>query len=133
MSILYNSCTFAKATNCCSETTPTIISNYSPYATAQRIGGFLPPLPKKRKKDKETGWDIKQHSTGSARMQSFYNIDPREKSQIQVPPSARVFRGKPDRRLLTMFGASTESELLKFNQVKFHKKQLMFAKSSNQD
>ncbi|KAL1379620.1 hypothetical protein pipiens_003765 [Culex pipiens pipiens] len=37
------------------------------------------------------------------------------------------------RRLLTAFGASTESELLKFNQLKFRKKQLKFAKSAIYD
>lgn len=44
---------------------------------------FLPPPPKKRKKDKETVWDIKQHSTGSARTQGFYKIDPREKAKYK--------------------------------------------------
>lgn len=37
------------------------------------------------------------------------------------------------RRLLTAFGAIGESELLKFNQLKFRKKQLKFAKSSIHD
>lgn len=37
------------------------------------------------------------------------------------------------RRLLTAFGTDTDSDLLKFNQLKFRKKQLKFAKSSIHD
>lgn len=37
------------------------------------------------------------------------------------------------RRLLTAFGSMAESELLKFNQLKFRKKQLKFAKSAIHD
>lgn len=37
------------------------------------------------------------------------------------------------RRLLTAFGSMGESELLKFNQLKFRKKQLKFAKSAIHD
>ncbi|XP_039436018.1 histone-lysine N-methyltransferase SETD1-like [Culex pipiens pallens] len=117
---------------------------------------FLPPPPKKRKKDKETVWDIKQHSTGSARTQGFYKIDPREKAKykyhhlrgtaaenhlknIETAKAVTKMQGlsrearSNQRRLLTAFGASTESELLKFNQLKFRKKQLKFAKSAIHD
>lgn len=37
------------------------------------------------------------------------------------------------RRLLTAFGGDTDSDLLKFNQLKFRKKQLRFAKSAIHD
>lgn len=37
------------------------------------------------------------------------------------------------RRLLTAFGTGTDSDLLKFNQLKFRKKQLKFAKSGIHD
>lgn len=37
------------------------------------------------------------------------------------------------RRLLTAFGTDTDSDLLKFNQLKFRKKQLKFAKSAIHD
>lgn len=37
------------------------------------------------------------------------------------------------RRLLTAFGGDTDSDLLKFNQLKFRKKQLKFAKSAIHD
>ncbi|XP_055614148.1 histone-lysine N-methyltransferase SETD1 [Uranotaenia lowii] len=117
---------------------------------------FLAPPTKKRKKDKEYVTDIKQHSTGSARTQGFYKIDPREKakykyhhlkgtpaanrlSNLETVKAAAKMQGlsrearSNQRRLLTAFGASTESELLKFNQLKFRKKQLKFAKSAIHD
>ncbi|XP_058447865.1 histone-lysine N-methyltransferase SETD1 [Malaya genurostris] len=124
------------------------------HCTTER--SFLPPPTKKRKKDKESVSDIKQHSTGSARTQGFYKIDPREKAKykyhhlkgtpaanhlnnIETAKAATKMQGlsrearSNQRRLLTAFGASTESELLKFNQLKFRKKQLKFAKSAIHD
>ncbi|XP_053697450.1 histone-lysine N-methyltransferase SETD1 [Sabethes cyaneus] len=124
------------------------------HCTTER--SFIPPPTKKRKKDKESVSDIKQHSTGSARTQGFYKIDPREKAKykyhhlkgtpaanhlnnIETAKAATKMQGlsrearSNQRRLLTAFGASTESELLKFNQLKFRKKQLKFAKSAIHD
>lgn len=124
------------------------------HCTTER--SFVPPPAKKRKKDKESVSDIKQHSTGSARTQGFYKIDPREKAKykyhhlkgtaaanhlnnIETAKAATKMQGlsrearSNQRRLLTAFGASTESELLKFNQLKFRKKQLKFAKSAIHD
>ncbi|XP_062559096.1 histone-lysine N-methyltransferase SETD1-like [Armigeres subalbatus] len=124
------------------------------HCTTER--SFLPPPAKKRKKDKEYVSDIKQHSTGSARTQGFYKIDPREKAKykyhhlkgtaaanhlnnIETAKAVTKMQGlsrearSNQRRLLTAFGASTESELLKFNQLKFRKKQLKFAKSAIHD
>lgn len=123
------------------------------HCTTER--SFLPPPAKKRKKDKEYVTDIKQHSTGSARTQGFYKIDPREKAKykyhhlkgtaaanhlnIETAKAVTKMQGlsrearSNQRRLLTAFGASTESELLKFNQLKFRKKQLKFAKSAIHD
>lgn len=111
---------------------------------------FIPPPNKKRKKDD----DLRRHDSGSARTEGFYKIDVRDKlrfkyhhlksinemamdddvkskmiSKIQGSREAR----QNQRRLLTAFGASTESELLKFNQLKFRKKQLKFAKSAIHD
>lgn len=124
------------------------------HCTTER--SFVPPPAKKRKKDKESVSDIKQHSTGSARTEGFYKIDPREKAKykyhhlkgtaaanhlnnIEIAKAATKMQGlsrearSNQRRLLTAFGASTESELLKFNQLKFRKKQLKFAKSAIHD
>lgn len=111
----------------------------------------LPPPIKKRKKDDE----LRKHSTGSARTEGYYKVDVRDKARFKyhhnrdktttainsdeakalVPKmqgASREARSN-QRRLLTAFGASTESELLKFNQLKFRKKQLKFAKSSIHD
>lgn len=112
---------------------------------------YIPPPPtKKRKKDDE----LRRHSTGSARTEGYYKVDVRDKArfkyhhnrdieQTTVAEDAKSLIPKMQgasrearsnqRRLLTAFGASTESELLKFNQLKFRKKQLKFAKSSIHD
>lgn len=112
---------------------------------------MLPPPSKKRKKDDE----LKKHVSGCARAEGFYKLDIRDKmrfkfhqSKLQSSDNAcadaqakmvskmqgasREARSN-QRRLLTAFGASTESELLKFNQLKFRKKQLKFAKSAIHD
>lgn len=111
---------------------------------------YIPPPNKKRKKDDE----LRKHSTGSARTEGYYKVDVRDKARFKyhhnkdiattaiseeakslVPKmqgASREARSN-QRRLLTAFGASTESELLKFNQLKFRKKQLKFAKSSIHD
>ncbi|KFB35238.1 AGAP002246-PA-like protein [Anopheles sinensis] len=124
---------------------------------------LLAPSPhsaKRRKKDKAGGGsslaDIKQHRTGCARTEGYYKIDPREKakykyhhlkgtaaanhlSNLELAKAVAKMQGisrearSNQRRLLNAFGASTESELLKFNQLKFRKKQLKFAKSAIHD
>lgn len=113
---------------------------------------------KKRKRD-----DSRIHTTGCARTEGFYKIDVREKAKhkhhygqtIQqaggnvevgvggmsdLPKSvsgkmqalSREARSN-QRRLLTAFGIDTDSDLLKFNQLKFRKKHLKFAKSAIHD
>lgn len=115
---------------------------------------LMPPPSKKRKREDEN----LKHASGSARTEGFYKVDQREKAMFKhhhkklqagelsiVPDTAsssklvskmqgasREARSN-QRRLLTAFGASTESELLKFNQLKFRKKQLKFAKSAIHD
>ncbi|KAK6640665.1 hypothetical protein RUM44_012362 [Polyplax serrata] len=99
------------------------------------------------------------HSTGSARTQGYYKIDAVEKMRHkhhynktvnqQNGGTAHGIRGVADlvkgvnaasrearsnqRRLLTAFGTATDSDLLKFNQLKFRKKQLKFSKSDIHD
>lgn len=108
---------------------------------------FIPPPNKKRKKDD----DLRRHASGCARTEGFYKVDIRDKMRfkyhhtnestiescifsknISKMQGSREARSN-QRRLLTAFGTSTESELLKFNQLKFRKKQLKFAKSSIHD
>ncbi|KNC28056.1 hypothetical protein FF38_04442 [Lucilia cuprina] len=120
---------------------------------------FVPPPNKKRKKDDE----LKRHVTGCARTEGYYKLDVREKAKhkyhhakANVENSQSVDRADDQqtnqhnklvskmqgisrearsnqRRLLTAFGSIGESELLKFNQLKFRKKQLKFAKSAIHD
>lgn len=115
---------------------------------------LLPPPTKKRKREDEN----LKHASGSARTEGFYKVDLREKAKFKyhhaklqagetaahladatssklvskMQGASREARSN-QRRLLTAFGASTESELLKFNQLKFRKKQLKFAKSAIHD
>uniref|UniRef100_A0A1A9W877 [histone H3]-lysine(4) N-trimethyltransferase n=1 Tax=Glossina brevipalpis TaxID=37001 RepID=A0A1A9W877_9MUSC len=120
---------------------------------------FVPPPNKKRKKDD----DLKRHKTGCARTEGYYKLDVCEKAKHKyhhakatVENAMNVDRGDDQifsllnkqvskmqgisrearsnqRRLLTAFGSIGESELLKFNQLKFRKKQLKFAKSAIHD
>lgn len=111
---------------------------------------LLPPPNKKRKKDDE----LRRHSSGSARTEGYYKMNLRDKMRFKYHHSKSINETGMDedvkskmiskmqgsrearqnqRRLLTAFGASTESELLKFNQLKFRKKQLKFAKSAIHD
>ncbi|XP_005190013.1 histone-lysine N-methyltransferase SETD1 [Musca domestica] len=120
---------------------------------------FVPPPNKKRKKDDE----LKVHKTGCARTEGFYKLDVRDKAKHkyhhakanvenaqtwdrtddqqatqhnkQVSKMQGISREarSNQRRLLTAFGSIGESELLKFNQLKFRKKQLKFAKSAIHD
>lgn len=108
---------------------------------------FEPPA-KKRRKDELP--DLKEHKTGCARTEGYYKIDSRDKARykyhharsgnndhaanlaVQKMQSASREARSNQRRLLTAFGA-TESDLLKFNQLKFRKKHLKFAKSAIHD
>ncbi|KAJ6633317.1 Histone-lysine N-methyltransferase SETD1 [Pseudolycoriella hygida] len=129
-------------------------NNYWLNAThwVDHCGTAVQPVSKKRKRD----GDMYRHASGSARTEGFYKMDTMDKakykyhqnksnmdetavgSEIQsklvskMQGASREARSN-QRRLLTAFGASTESELLKFNQLKFRKKQLKFGKSSIHD
>lgn len=108
----------------------------------------IPNPTKKKKKD-----EARVHVTGCARSEGYYKMDVREKARFKqsgsaVPQletqdptskarlaaqSSREARSN-QRRLLTSFGeAEVISDLLKFNQLKFRKKQLKFAKSRIHD
>lgn len=108
----------------------------------------IPNPSKKKKKD-----EARVHVTGCARSEGYYKMDVREKARFKqsgsaVPQletqdptskarlaaqSSREARSN-QRRLLTSFGeAEVISDLLKFNQLKFRKKQLKFAKSRIHD
>ncbi|XP_064461143.1 histone-lysine N-methyltransferase SETD1-like isoform X2 [Ornithodoros turicata] len=107
------------------------------------------PNPSKKKKKEE----LRVHATGCARSEGYYKMDSKEKARFKhsgscVPQhesqdptskariaaqSSREARSN-QRRLLTSFGeAEVVSDLLKFNQLKFRKKQLKFAKSRIHD
>ncbi|XP_053963761.1 histone-lysine N-methyltransferase SETD1 [Anastrepha ludens] len=120
---------------------------------------LIPPPAKKRKREDE----LKRHKTGCARTEGYYKLDIREKAKhkyhhakssadnalsidrlddqllqshnkliSKMQGISREARSN-QRRLLTAFGSIGESELLKFNQLKFRKKQLKFAKSAIHD
>ncbi|XP_045466894.1 histone-lysine N-methyltransferase SETD1 [Harmonia axyridis] len=102
--------------------------------------------PRRKKKD-----DVKIHDSGCARTEGYYKISPQEKLKykyhhakahaVSLLPTAAVSKMQGisrearsnQRRLLTAFGTDTDSDLLKFNQLKFRKKQLKFAKSAIHD
>nr|XP_018917910.1 PREDICTED: histone-lysine N-methyltransferase SETD1B-A [Bemisia tabaci] len=111
---------------------------------------------KKRKRD---DWHV--HATGCARTEGFYKVDVVQKAKhkyhfgqtitqiasmkerLSEQSRVKASTGKMlalsrearsnQRRLLTAFGAATDSDLLKFNVLKFRKKQLRFAKSAIHD
>lgn len=112
---------------------------------------FMPSEPKKRKRDNLP--ELREHTTGCARTEGYYKIDSKEKAHYKyhhlkgtaagshletakvvakMQSASREARSN-QRRLLTAFGGATESDLLKFNQLKFRKKQLKFAKSAIHD
>jgi [histone H3]-lysine4 N-trimethyltransferase SETD1 len=111
---------------------------------------FDPSPPKKRRR--EDFPELRKHVTGCARTEGFYKIDSKEKahykyhhlkgtaagSHLDTAKIAKMQNASREarsnqRRLLTAFGGATESDLLKFNQLKFRKKQLKFAKSAIHD
>ncbi|XP_068623377.1 histone-lysine N-methyltransferase SETD1 isoform X2 [Battus philenor] len=107
---------------------------------------YAPPR-KKSKRHANMYEDLQGHSSGAARTEGYYKMDARLKakykyhhgrgaaaddkkaSKMQLSREAR----SNQRRLLTAFGTDTDSDLLKFNQLKFRKKQLKFAKSGIHD
>lgn len=113
---------------------------------------FEPPPAKKRRRDDP---EVKQHETGCARTEGYYKIDSKDKAHYKyhhlrgtvagahLDNTAKMAVAKMQnasrearsnqRRLLTAYGGCTESDLLKFNQLKFRNKQLKFAKSAIHD
>ncbi|GFY66481.1 histone-lysine N-methyltransferase SETD1B-A [Trichonephila inaurata madagascariensis] len=107
----------------------------------------VPPPPKKKKKD-----EGRTHLSGCARCEGYYKIDVKEKAVYNHGAMSSLDDGEDpankakttaqsnrearsnQRRLLTSFGeADFTSDLLKFNQLKFRKKQLKFARSRIHD
>ncbi|XP_026075975.1 histone-lysine N-methyltransferase SETD1B-A-like isoform X3 [Carassius auratus] len=112
--------------------------------------GSTSGLKKKRKED-----GIRDHVTGCARSEGYYKIDKKDKmkylksshlqseepdvdtqgksipAQPQVSTRAGSERRSEQRRLLSSF--SCDSDLLKFNQLKFRKKKIRFCKSHIHD
>ncbi|GFU28306.1 histone-lysine N-methyltransferase SETD1 [Nephila pilipes] len=107
----------------------------------------MPSPPKKKKKD-----EGRTHLSGCARCEGYYKIDVKEKAVYNHGAMSSLDDGEDpankakttaqsnrearsnQRRLLTSFGeADFTSDLLKFNQLKFRKKQLKFARSRIHD
>ncbi|XP_070571460.1 histone-lysine N-methyltransferase SETD1B-like isoform X2 [Ptychodera flava] len=113
----------------------------------------IPDPHKKKKKSEET---TREHSTGCARSDGYYKISIKEKRKYlkarQAPLSVDIEGTLEDasklmtekakqqaqltrearsnqRRLLSSLGQTEMSDLLKFNQLKYRKKQLKFSKS----
>uniref|UniRef100_A0A673AHN6 SET domain containing 1B, histone lysine methyltransferase a n=1 Tax=Sphaeramia orbicularis TaxID=375764 RepID=A0A673AHN6_9TELE len=108
---------------------------------------------KKREKRRDDG--MRDHMTGCARSEGYYKIDKKDKIKYlqstrlqseeppldtqgmsipaQVPASTRAGseRRSEQRRLLSSFAC--DSDLLKFNQLKFRKKKIRFCKSHIHD
>ncbi|NXS14047.1 SET1B methyltransferase, partial [Neodrepanis coruscans] len=101
--------------------------------------------PKKKKRDD----GMREHVTGCARSEGYYKIDKKDKLKYlnnsrafaEEPPADTQVRNDPllsarrseQRRLLSSFTGSCDSDLLKFNQLKFRKKKLKFCKSHIHD
>ncbi|XP_036433857.1 histone-lysine N-methyltransferase SETD1B-A [Colossoma macropomum] len=106
---------------------------------------WVPHPPTSVPDERPSAWsDVRYHMTGSARTEGYYFISKRDKLRYlrhthtaseepthnsQLPSSSRSgsdFRAE-QRRLLSSF--SCDSDLLKFNQLKFRKKKLRFSRS----
>ncbi|XP_053704245.1 histone-lysine N-methyltransferase SETD1B-A isoform X5 [Synchiropus splendidus] len=109
-----------------------------------------PAVKKKRRDD-----GMRDHMTGCARSEGYYKIDKKDKikylqstrllseeppvdtqgmsipAQVQVSSRAGSERRSEQRRLLSSFAC--DSDLLKFNQLKFRKKRIRFCKSHIHD
>uniref|UniRef100_K7GCM0 Uncharacterized protein n=1 Tax=Pelodiscus sinensis TaxID=13735 RepID=K7GCM0_PELSI len=108
-----------------------------------------------KKKKRDDG--MREHITGCARSEGYYKIDKKDKLKYlnnsralaEEPPAdtqgmsipaqphastrAGSERRSEQRRLLSSFTGSCDSDLLKFNQLKFRKKKLKFCKSHIHD
>ncbi|XP_075753961.1 histone-lysine N-methyltransferase SETD1B-like isoform X2 [Pelodiscus sinensis] len=108
-----------------------------------------------KKKQRDDG--MREHVTGCARSEGYYKID--KKDKLKYLNTSRAFAEEPpadtqgmsipaqphastragserrseQRRLLSSFTGSCDSDLLKFNQLKFRKKKLKFCKSHIHD
>ncbi|KAG1701350.1 Histone-lysine N-methyltransferase SETD1 [Nymphon striatum] len=112
---------------------------------------YIPPAPPSKRQKKSKDDDCPRiHETGCAKTEGYYKMDDKEKAKYKhcvasihrtaeeenaetgrvVRTAAQMTREarSNQRRLLTSFG-QTDSDLLKFNQLKFRKKQLKFARS----
>ncbi|XP_018412267.1 PREDICTED: histone-lysine N-methyltransferase SETD1B [Nanorana parkeri] len=109
--------------------------------------------PKKKKRDD----GLREHLTGCARSEGYYKIDNKDKAKylinnrslteepindtqgksIPAQPHTSTRAGSErrseQRRLLSSFTGSCDSDLLKFNQLKFRRKKLRFSKSHIHD
>ncbi|XP_056390883.1 histone-lysine N-methyltransferase SETD1B isoform X1 [Hyla sarda] len=109
--------------------------------------------PKKKKRDD----GLRDHLTGCARSEGYYKIDKKDKlkylinnrsmteeplndtqgksipAQPHTSTRAGSERRSEQRRLLSSFTGSCDSDLLKFNQLKFRKKKIRFCKSHIHD
>ncbi|XP_071999703.1 histone-lysine N-methyltransferase SETD1B isoform X1 [Engystomops pustulosus] len=109
--------------------------------------------PKKKKRDD----GLRDHLTGCARSEGYYKIDRKDKAKylinnrsmteeplndtqgksIPAQPHTSTRAGSErrseQRRLLSSFTGSCDSDLLKFNQLKFRKKKIRFCKSHIHD
>uniref|UniRef100_A0A8D0H1M8 SET domain containing 1B, histone lysine methyltransferase n=1 Tax=Sphenodon punctatus TaxID=8508 RepID=A0A8D0H1M8_SPHPU len=123
---------------------------YHPYILS-RWSATCFSTPKKKKRDD----GMREHVTGCARSEGYYKIDKKDKLKYlnnnrafaEEPPTdtqgmsipaqphastrAGSERRSEQRRLLSSF--SCDSDLLKFNQLKFRKKKLKFCKSHIHD
>ncbi|XP_063820548.1 histone-lysine N-methyltransferase SETD1B isoform X2 [Pseudophryne corroboree] len=109
----------------------------------------------KKKKQRDDG--LREHLTGCARSEGYYKIDKKDKlkylinnrsltdeplndtqgksipAQPHTSTRAGSERRSEQRRLLSSFTGSCDSDLLKFNQLKFRKKKIRFCKSHIHD
>jgi len=118
------------------------------------------PAPPKKKRKLEADF-AKPHHTGSARTEGYYKMDPREKARtkyhlqrVNAGEASGIFNAESavtNRKILTAQNMSREarstqrralavlgdeisgSDLLKFNQLKFRRKNMTFGKSSIHD
>ncbi|XP_068101087.1 histone-lysine N-methyltransferase SETD1B [Hyperolius riggenbachi] len=108
-----------------------------------------------KKKKRDDG--LREHVTGCARSEGYYKIDKKDKAKYLIntrslteefpnDPQGKSIPAQPhtstragserrseQRRLLSSFTGSCDSDLLKFNQLKFRKKKLRFCKSHIHD
>uniref|UniRef100_A0A670JWG0 SET domain containing 1B, histone lysine methyltransferase n=1 Tax=Podarcis muralis TaxID=64176 RepID=A0A670JWG0_PODMU len=126
---------------------------YHPHILFSLFLFFLFSTPKKKKRDD----GMREHVTGCARSEGYYKIDKKDKlkylnnsrafaeeppadtqgmsipAQVHVSTRAGSERRSEQRRLLSSLPGSCDSDLLKFNQLKFRKKKLKFCKSHIHD